>query len=467
MKSIRRSLIITYSFISIVIIVTLAFFLNYSMNIIFEEYAKKQQADRIESVKKQIIELYNSDSGEFDTAGMEIVGNAALQNGLILHIQTVNKEIDWDINTHKKQECQMMLEHADQNMQSRYPNFAGGYKEDKYELVIDNKVIGYVIVGYYGPYSLDDNELNMLNAINKTLIGIGGGSLAIAILLGIIMSRRITMPISSAITIARKIAEGEYGVQSEIKSKNAETNNLIMAINEMSEKLQMDEKQKKQITSDVAHELRTPLTNLQGNLEAMLDGIWLPTRERLISCHEEIVRLTVIVRQMQELYSLENKGEELVYEDINFSELCKSLTMDFAGKLQEKQMSLTCMTGIEDTLWGDEYRVRQCMINLISNAIQYSEKGSDICISFHQEKDYAIVKVKDEGIGISEEELPHLFERFYRVDKSRNKKTGGMGIGLSITKAIVERHDGKIHVESIYGKGTTFTMMFPVKEAGI
>lgn len=467
MNSIRRNLIITYSVISVTIIAILAFFLNFSMNIIFEEYAKKQQTDRIESVRKQIIELYNSDTGEFDVAGIEIIGNAALQNGLILHIQAVNKEIDWDINTHKKQECQMMLEHADQNMQSKYPNFRGGYMEDKYELSVDGEMIGYITIGYYGPYSLDDNELDMLNRINKKLIGIGGASLIMAVILGIVMSRKITAPISSAITVAGKIAEGEYGVQSKVKSKNAETNSLIHAINEMSSMLEMDEKQKRQITSDVAHELRTPLTNLQGNLEAMLDGIWEPDRERLMSCHEEIVRLTVIVKQMQELYSLENRREELEYEEISFSELCKSLSIDFAGRLQEKQMRFTCMTKKDDTIWGDKYRIQQCMINLLANAIQYSDKGSEIYISFQEDNQDTIIKITDHGMGIPEEELPHLFERFYRVDKSRNKKTGGMGIGLSITKAIVERHNGKISVESILGKGTTFTMTFPLKKAGI
>lgn len=461
MKSIRRTLIITYSAISVAIIATLAVVFHFSMEGIFEEYTKKQQADRIENFREQVLGLYDGETGEFDMAGMEIVGNAALQNGLILHLETAGGEMSWDVSAHKRQECQRMLEHAHQNMHGRYPNFTGGYRDEIYDLTVDGKLVGYLTVGYYGPYALDDNELHMLDRINQRLALIGGASLAIAIGLGVIMSRGITAPISSAIQIAGKIAEGEYGVQSRVRSKNAETNSLIQAINEMSLKLERDERQKKQITSDVAHELCTPLTNLQGNLEAMLDGIWEPDRERLVSCHEEIVRLTFIVRQMQELYSLENKRECLEYEEIHFGDLCKSLSLDFAGKLQEKQMRLVCRTGEEDTLWGDEYRIRQCMINLISNAMHYSREGSDICVSFEQDERQAVIRVEDHGIGIPGEELPHLFERFYRVDKSRNKKTGGMGIGLSITKAIVERHGGKIEVESEIGKGTVFTMRFP------
>lgn len=231
----------------------------------------------------------------------------------------------------------------------------------------------------------------------------------------------------------------------------------------MSTKLQAEEKQKRQITADVAHELRTPLSNLQGNLEAMLDGIWEPTQERLLSCHEEIIRLTSIVRQMQVLYSLENQKDQLDYKSIEFSDLCKSLSVDFAMKLKEKQMKLTTYMKKGDTIWGDEYKIRQCMINLISNAIQYSKVGGEIEIHFADDEKFTTVLVKDYGIGIPEEELPNLFERFYRVDKSRSTKTGGMGIGLSITKAIVERHGGIITVQSTLGIGTTFIMTFPQK----
>lgn len=468
MNSIKSNLVVTYSIISVAIIVLLAFFLNISMNRIFVEYVTKQQADAIENVKQQVMELYQEETEYFDVEGIEIVANAALQKGLIIRIQTLNQKGDWNMNTHKHHESQMMLEHAGSNMQSMYPDFTGGYKEETHDLIIDDSVVGYLTVGYYGPYSLDDNELEMLNMINESLFFIGGIFLVIAVLLGILMSKRITAPISDAVLMAKKIADGEYGVQSEIRGKNAETNSLIMAINEMSSKLQKDEIQKRQLTADVAHELRTPLSNLQGNLEAMLDGIWEPTQERLGSCHEEIVRLTTIVNQMQELYSLENQREELDCGWIDFPELCRGLLVDFSGKLLEKRIQLICCTETGDVVWGDAYRIRQCMINLIANAVQYSKEESEVIIRYTKDEQSAVVQVSDSGIGIPKEELPYLFERFYRVDKSRNKRTGGMGIGLSITKAIVERHGGLIIVESELEKGTTFTMKFPMpKETGM
>lgn len=464
MKTIRMRLILVYSSITIVTLMVIAFFLNSSIDQLFEQYAKERQKSQIEYILNQIPELYHKDLGGFDIQGIEVAANAALQNGLIVHIQTMNQEIDWDINTHRNRECQLMLQHSENNMHSRYPNFVGGYTEEKYDFVYDNNKTGYVTIGYYGPYSLDDNELILINEINNILIILGVIFLILVVLMTILISRSITYPITSAITVAGKIADGEYGTQINKKSRNKETQNLIDAINHMSSKLQTEEKQKRQITADVAHELRTPLSNLQGNLEAMLDGIWEPTQERLVSCHEEIIRLASIVKQMQVLYSLENRKEKLNYEIIDFSDLCKSLSFDFEMKLKEKQMRLVTYMKKGDTIWGDEYKIRQCMINLISNAIQYSKEGGIIEIHISNDREYTTVLVKDYGIGIPEEELPNLFERFYRVDKSRSTKTGGMGIGLSITKAIVERHGGIITVESTLGKGTTFAMTFPQKQ---
>lgn len=140
------------------------------------------------------------------------------------------------------------------------------------------------------------------------------------------------------------------------------------------------------------------------------------------------------------LYSLENRKEKLNYEIIDFSDLCESLSFDFEMKLKEKQMRLVTYMKKGDTIWGDKYKIRQCMINLISNAIQYSKEGGIIEIHVSNDREYTTVLVKDYGIVIPEEELPNLFERFYRVDKSRSTKIGGMGIGLSIIKALVERH---------------------------
>lgn len=262
------------------------------------------------------------------------------------------------------------------------------------------------------------------------------------------MARKIAEPISDAVRVAEKIANGEYGVKSLVTSRTAETQQLITAINEMSQTLKKEEEQKQQITADVAHELRTPLTNIQSHLEAMIDGIWEPTGERLESCREEILRLSGIVKQLQELYLLENRKGILRYEDFDFYDMCKQLYYNFDVQLDKKNLTFNLCIKHGDIIWGDRARIMQCMVNLIGNAIRYAEPQTAIWIRY-LEMDYMIeIQVENIGNPIPKECLPHLFERFYRVDKSRNSKTGGMGIGLSITKAIVERHGGKIWAEN-------------------
>lgn len=448
MKTIKSKLILTYSLISIAVICSIAVAFIFNMEREFENYAKRQQEQRISNIVNELQDLYDAETGSFSQEQVEVIGNAAMQNGVFIHLETKGGEMDWDIQTHKSEECQLVLEHAESNMRSRYFNFQGKYQEEIYTLSYENKSVGKLTVGYYGPYSFSDEELRLMNNLNICFVVIGGVFVVIAIIMGGIMARKIAEPISDAVRVAEKIANGEYGVKSLVTSRTAETQQLITAINEMSQTLKKEEEQKQQITADVAHELRTPLTNIQSHLEAMIDGIWEPTGERLESCREEILRLSGIVKQLQELYLLENRKGILRYEDLDFYDMCKQLYYNFDVQLDKKNLTFNLCIKHGDIIWGDRARIMQCMVNLIGNAIRYAEPQTAIWIRY-LEMDYMIeIQVENIGNPIPKECLPHLFERFYRVDKSRNSKTGGMGIGLSITKAIVERHGGKIWAEN-------------------
>ena len=266
MKTIKSRLILSYSFISFLIIVSLAVFYTISMESVFSKYAKEQLEEKISSVVSQMEELYQEDTGKYEMTGIEIIGNAALQNGLLMHVKTTDGELDWDIRTHKEEECQIALQHAENNMHGRYLGFDGKYQEKEYMLESDGKQVGTLTVGYYGPYSYTDSELQLLGKLNQFLVLFASAFVFLAVILGGFMSRKFTRPISSVIDAASHIAQGQYGIKIEEKSKIAETQKLINAINEMSKDLEKEEKQKQQISADVAHELRTPLTNLQGQL---------------------------------------------------------------------------------------------------------------------------------------------------------------------------------------------------------
>jgi signal transduction histidine kinase len=453
-------MILSYSVISLLIVVVLGVLFNLFIDGIFEQYAVSLQKQRIDNTISQVNEQFDESTGSYNVEGLAVIGSAALQNGIIVHIQTVNKEIDWDIQSHKAQECLILLQHAEANMHSRYPNFRGGYAENTYDLRYGDEVVGYITTGYYGPYSLGDNELVMIKQLNMVIAALGTVFLLMGVLFGVFEAKRIASPIISVINTARKIADGNYGVKTSEKSPVTETSKLIASINDMSLELERSEQQKKQLSADVAHELRTPLNNLQSHMEAMIDGVWEPNVPRLKSCHAEIIRLSQIVAQLQELYSLEMKSAKLDKEAFDFSDLCDAVFADFEISAQSKNIRLVRRIPVPAPVFGDIKRLKQCLVNLISNAVNYSPEGGDISITYQSGLRETVIKVKDNGMGIPSEDLPHIFDRFYRVDKSRNRVTGGMGVGLSITKAIVEAHGGKIMAAGD-DIGMVFTIRLP------
>ncbi|MGN9171814.1 sensor histidine kinase [Lachnospiraceae bacterium HCP1S3_A8] len=460
--SLKGILILSYSAIALFIVVALSLFFNIKADRLFEKYAMEQQTSQIGQIRDQLNHLYDNETGLIDENGLETIGYAALQNGFIIHVQTGNKAIDWDTNTHHSEECKAVLSHAEENMKGRYPNFQGSYTEESYSLEHDGEVFGTLKVGYYGPYFLNDQEIQLISSLNHSLLVIGMAALIGAAALGILIARGTVRPITGTIQVAKRIASGEYGVQAETGYRMLETESLVEAINEMSRNLEKEEKQKRQITADVAHELRTPLTNLQSYMEAMIDGIWEPDIERLISCHSEILRLNFLTDQLRELHTLESREWELDREELDFSTICLELSRDFEAQMGQKKITMVMKVKQWDKVYADYFRIKQCMVNLISNAISYTKEGGEIRIVFEKRPQGGCrISVKDSGGGVPAESLPYLFERFYRVDKSRNKKKGGMGIGLSITKAIVEKHGGRIWAENRQSGGLSVIMEFP------
>lgn len=462
MKSLRRKLVLSVSALLLLSIGALSLIFNYSIDGLFEEYAYYQQEQQVKQIVEQINAQYLPSIASYNMAGLEVIGNAALQSGIMVHVQTINKELDWNISTHKSQECQLMLQHTEENMHSRYPNFQGGLEQKEYDLFYQGVQVGYLTLGFYGPYSFNESELRLLNSLNGLIIGLGIVFLLAAIGLGSYIATRLTKPIRTVVKVTQKIAEGDYGTQITEQFHTSEVVTLIQAVNEMSVALRRKDQQKRQLTADVAHELRTPLSNLQSHMEAIIDEVWEPTPELFQSCHDEILRLTNIVNQLQELNQLEDGKIELNKSTFTVGELLDGLVRDFSMTAKEKGIVL--MSDAPEpsaNLSADLCRLKQCMINLIANAIHASADGGVITLAHRSQKDADYLAVADHGKGIPSEELPQIFERFYRVDKSRNQKTGGMGIGLSITKAIVEAHQGKIEVTSALGAGTTFTIILP------
>ncbi|MDR3284018.1 MAG: cell wall metabolism sensor histidine kinase WalK [Treponema sp.] len=213
-------------------------------------------------------------------------------------------------------------------------------------------------------------------------------------------------------------------------------------------------RRQRQFNTDVAHELRTPLTSLRGTLEALLDGVWEPTPERLASCHEEIGRLTKLVEDLSLLTNIEWEYIKLNKTDFDLADLLKETASRFQAAALQKGLALE-LDVQSQAIRADYDRLGQVFSNILSNAIKYTDAGSVTIRNAGKE-----VFVADTGMGIPPDALPHIFERFYRSDGSRARSTGGSGIGLTIAAALVKAHGGAIHAESETGKGSVFRVRF-------
>ena len=215
--------------------------------------------------------------------------------------------------------------------------------------------------------------------------------------------------------------------------------------------------------SDIAHELRNPVTIVKSHLEAFEDGVWEPTSERLRLTVSEIDRLSKLISEVGNLYAIEGTENSLSISAANISDELERIVLSFSPLVAKKSVSLTADIegGAEAAV--DIGKLRQAVTNLLSNALRYTDEGGKVLLSLKTLPDYLEIIVRDNGIGIAKSDLPNIFERFYRADKSRTRASGGMGIGLAITKAIAEAHGGTIRVESTEGEGSTFIITLPVR----
>ncbi len=304
----------------------------------------------------------------------------------------------------------------------------------------------------------------LYSAMGRFFLWGGLVAVAIALFLTFFLSRRILAPVKALTSAAERVGSGDFSQKVKIKDKG-ELGELAQAFNSMSSDLERAEKLRQNMVADVAHELRTPLSNVQGYLEAVRDGVIKPDAETIRSLSEEAALLSRLVDDLQEL-SLAEAGElKLNCRTGDIAELIKQAVTVARGQAVAKGVSVSI--DLPDKLPPvniDSHRISQVLRNLLENAVAHTAKGGSITVAVKQQGNWVEVSVTDTGEGIPAEDLPNIFERFYRVDKSRARATGGSGLGLTIAKRLVEAHGGKIEVQSEPGKGSCFSFTIPVSE---
>ncbi len=288
----------------------------------------------------------------------------------------------------------------------------------------------------------------------------------VAILVSLLLSRGVVAPVRILTSASQRIADGHYGERVQVVGSD-ELGQLAHSFNQMAEKLEQVETMRRQLIGDVSHELRTPLTAIKGSMEGLMDGILPATPETYQQIHQEAGRLASLVDDLQELSRVEAGAYPLDIRPVAVTTLVQTTLKRFAAQVLAKRIELRSDLPADlPPVLADQDRITQVLTNLFGNALQYTPEGGQVTILATRHGNEIQISVVDTGIGIPAEHLPHLFTRFYRVDKSRSRQAGGgSGIGLTIARALVEAHGGHIRAESGgEGKGSTFT--FTLKVAG-
>ncbi len=299
-------------------------------------------------------------------------------------------------------------------------------------------------------------------AMGRFLLWGGLMAVAFALLITFLLSRRILAPIKTLTQTTRQLGKGDFSQRVKFKDKG-EVGELAQAFNSMASDLERAEQLRRNMVADVAHELRTPLSNLKGYLEAVRDGVIKPDANAIRSLDEEASLLSRLVDDLQEL-SLAESGElKLDCRAADIAELISQTAGSMQPQMSSKGISLSI--DVPDKLPAvhiDSHRIGEVLRNLMENALVHTSKAGTITVTARVQGEWLEVSVTDTGEGIPAEDLSNIFERFYRVDKSRARTTGGSGLGLTIAKRLIEAHGGQIGVASQIGQGTQFTFTLPV-----
>jgi signal transduction histidine kinase len=451
----RTRLTISHICISLFLVAFISILTNLLIEKQFSHYIVKQQEKENSRIVGLISQQYHRKENLWNQATIEQIGIEALEQGMIVRVTDNQGNTVWDATLHNNGLCIQMINHMSQNMLSRYPDFQGSYVVNEYPLQQESEVVGGVAIGYYGPYYFSDNDLAFISTLNQVLLIAGVLALVMALIAGILTAKRLSLPITQAVKTAQDMRRGAYKTRPVKPSNIIEIDHLTDTVNDLAAGLGKQELLRKRLTADVAHELRTPLATLQSHIEAMIDGIWAADSDRLKSCHEEILRINRMVGDLETLARYDSENLVLHEESIDFSHLTQEVIRLFEADFTNNGVHLD-FHGETVMVLADRDKLKQVAVNLISNALKYTAAGDRVEVMVTREENRGVLTVKDTGAGIAPEDLPHIFERFYRADRSRTRETGGSGIGLAIAKAIVEAHGGQISAESKPGEFTRF-----------
>ncbi len=452
MNTIRKKISMLLIACSLAAILLIMLFVNFTINNIFEEYMTDVQNKRYEKIVGYLEGKYEQDGRWNENSGIELMHDAYMSN-YNLTLYDKNDVPVWGMNP---MDIRNKIHLENMKVQDN-----GVYSAKRFELKHEDEIVGYVEVGQYAPLLMTEEDILFKSSINKSIAVSGVITLLIIIAASLYLSKQFSAPIKEVSNMSVNLSKGEFKEKLNTKTNIEEIVKLKDSINSLAEKLNNQDMLRRRLISDMNHEIRTPLNVLQNNFEAMIDGVFPVTQEGLVRLNDEIIRFGKLLNNLEKLKEFETESLKLNFKSINLLNMLKDLYNDFVVEARVKDISLKFVKGegSEFFILGDADKLKQVFINIVDNALKFTEKKGEVSIYIHGDNGKIYVEVKDNGIGIKEEDILFIYEHLYRGDKSRHEVEGS-GIGLTIAKNILNLHSASIDVKSEEGKGTKFIITF-------
>lgn len=442
--SIKKQFLMLFLLVIIVSLTLLSFLLRTTVESSFYDYKWAEQSKIFDLIVSRL-ETYYAEHKSWDNFDGNDLGKLAMKEGCYFTLTDNFGNLIWT------------SEHIIENSKNSETD---KYLRNIYSVNYLNQMRGKVYIGQFTEKIYTPNDIRFKEQVFSYILI----SLLIALLLSLpfimILSSRFSTPILYLQKAAENMIKGDLQTEIRTNSSSFEIIKLSASIDRLRKSLAQQEDLRKQLASNISHELRTPLNVLQNQLEAIIDGIFEPTPERLDGILQEVIRLTSLVAELENISAIESSDFIPEISEVKLGNVVENVCSTFEAAFQRKNIALVVQIQKGIIVKAQEDKLKQLVINIVNNALKYTDSGKVTVKTYMQNNDHAVFEVTDTGVGLTEEDKEKIFERFYRVEKSRNRNTGGAGLGLAIVKNIVNAHGWHIEVESDGKTGTTFRVHF-------
>lgn len=450
-----RRLGIAFAIVAAVTAALAASVISFAWNVEFQVYLRDNLQRVSDGVAEVAAQAYPQYSG-WTIQTLSLIPRFGPMRGIAIQIlDTDGKVIYDDTTTHVQDESGQVVGEQQVVMEPEGPVVTT-------PVMVQGKRVGTVRVWAFGAGAgLTDRDVQFRDASLRALGAAALVAIVLASVAGLGYARRLVRPIERITATASALRQGDNSARTGMKGED-EIAVLGCTVDEMADAIEADRELERRLTADVAHELRTPLQAIQATVEAMQDGVLPADEERLGIVRDETVRLARLADAILELTRLERGSLPFEMRAIDLAGPVRAAADAHEALFEASTLAFSADIPDRVRVSGDMDRLQQAVGNLLSNAARYTPSGGSVELRLRTSGSDAVIEVDDTGIGVSAEDLPHLFSRFWRADGARDRSTGGLGIGLAVTKEIVERHRGTIAAARLPHGGTRFTLTIPL-----